>query len=128
MYFFDCTLLTVLLTCSCQDRVVSIVIPITLIVSFLTHKLCVSTFLLFIFYFLYYGFLLVTDLSQLTRLQLIICYVAGFCKLTISQSSTSHLQDYGICNNARLLFSTFFVLSVDQNKWCLKNGVNSMGV
>jgi hypothetical protein len=36
-------------------------------------------------------------LSQLTSLQFILCYVAGF-----SQSPPSHLWDYSICNNARL--------------------------
>ncbi len=36
-------------------------------------------------------------ISQLTSLQFILCYVAGF-----SQSPPFHLWDYSICNNARL--------------------------
>jgi hypothetical protein len=38
------------------------------------------------------------------------------------------LQDYSICNNARLEFSTIFVPSFDPNEWCLKNGLHSGGL
>jgi hypothetical protein len=37
------------------------------------------------------------------------------------------LQDYSICNNARLEFSTIFVPSFDPIEWCLKNGRHSGG-
>ncbi len=50
-------------------------------------------------------------------------YVAGFYKLKLSQSPPSHLQDYSICNNARLEFSTIFVPSIDPNEWCLTNSL-----
>jgi hypothetical protein len=36
----------------------------------------------------------------------ILYHVAGFYKPTIPQSLPSHFQDYSICNNARLEFST----------------------
>ncbi len=49
----------------------------------------------------------------------------AFYKLTIPQSPPSHLQDYSTCNNARLEFSSIFVLSFDPNEWCLKNGLHS---
>ncbi len=51
-----------------------------------------------------------------------------FYKPTFPQSSPSHLQDYSICNNARLEFSTIFVPSFDPNEWCLKNGLHSGGL
>ena len=73
------------------------------------------------FFFLDFG------LSQLTSLQFIHCHVAGFYKPTIPQSPPSHLQDYSICNNARLEFSTNFVPSFDPIEWCLKNGLHSGG-
>jgi hypothetical protein len=66
-------------------------------------------------------------LSQLTSLQFIHCHVARFYKPTIPQSPPSHLQDYSICNNARLEFSTNFVPSFDPIEWCLKNGLHSGG-
>jgi hypothetical protein len=47
---------------------------------------------------------------------------------TIPQSPPSHLQDYSICNNARLEFSTIFVPSFDPYEWCLKNGLQSGGL
>jgi hypothetical protein len=37
------------------------------------------------------------------------------------------LQDYSICNNARLEFSTNFVPSFDPIEWCLKNGLHNGG-
>ena len=67
-------------------------------------------------------------LSRLTSLQFIQYHVAGFYKPTIPQSPPSHLQDYSICNNARLEFSTIFVPSFDPNEWCLKNGLHSGGL
>jgi hypothetical protein len=73
-------------------------------------------------------FFLDLGLSQLTSLQFVHCHVAGFYKPTIPQSPPSHLQDYSICNNARLEFSTnFFVPSFDPIEWCLKNGLHSGG-
>ena len=48
-------------------------------------------------------------------------------KPTIPQSPSSHLQDYSICNNARLEFSTSFVQIFDPIEWCLKNGLHSGG-
>jgi hypothetical protein len=77
----------------------------------------------FFFFFLDFG------LSQLTSasLQFIHCHVAGFYKPTIPQSPPSHLQDYSICNNARLEFSTIFVPSFDPIEWCLKNGLHRRG-
>jgi len=65
------------------------------------------------------NFLLLLDfgLSQLTTsLQFILYHVAGFYKPTIPPI----LQDYSICNNARLEFSTNLVPSYDPNEWCLK--------
>ncbi len=50
-----------------------------------------------------------------TSLLIILCSVAGFYKLTIPQSPPSHLQDYIICNNARLEFST--ILCSHWLKW-----------
>jgi hypothetical protein len=73
-------------------------------------------------------FLLDFGLSRLTSLQFIQYYVAGFYKPTIPQSPPSHLQDYSICNNAMLEFSTIFVPSFDPNEWCLKNGLHSGGL
>ena len=73
-------------------------------------------------------FLLDFGLSQLTSLQFIQYHVAGFYKPTIPQSPPSHLQDYSICNNARLKFSTIFVPSFDPNEWCLKNGFHNGGL
>jgi hypothetical protein len=61
-------------------------------------------------------------LSQLISLKFILHHVAGFFKPTIPQSLPSHLQDYRICNNARLELSTNFVPSFDTNEWCLENG------
>jgi hypothetical protein len=66
------------------------------------------------------SFFLDFGLSQLTSLQFIHCHVAGFYKPTIPQSSPSHLQEFSICNNARLEFSTNFVPSFDPIKWCLE--------
>jgi hypothetical protein len=63
------------------------------------------------------SFFLDFGLSQLTSLQFIHCHVAGFYKPTIPQSSPSHLQEFSICNNARLEFSTNFVPSFDPIKW-----------
>ncbi len=60
-------------------------------------------------------------------LQFIHCHVAGFYKPTIPQSPPSHLQDYSICNNAKLEFSTNFVPSFDPIEWCLKNDLHSGG-
>jgi len=48
-------------------------------------------------------------LSRLTSLQFIQYHVAGFYKPTIPQSPPSHLQDYSICNNARLEFFPQFL-------------------
>jgi hypothetical protein len=66
------------------------------------------------FFFLLLDF----GLSRLTSLQFIQYHVAGFYKPTIPQSPPSHLQDYSICNNASLEFSTIFVPSFDANEWC----------
>jgi hypothetical protein len=55
-------------------------------------------------FFFFFFWTLDFGLSQLTSLQFIHCHVAGFYKLTIPQSPPSHLQDYSICNNARLEF------------------------
>jgi hypothetical protein len=63
-------------------------------------------------------------LNRLASLQFIQYHVAGFYKPTIPPSPPSHLRDYSTCNNARLEFSTIFVLSFDPNEWCLKNGLN----
>ena len=73
----------------------------------------------FFFIFLFFIFFLDFGLSQLTSLQFIHCHVAGFYKPAIPQSPPSHLQDYSICNNARLEFSTNFVPSFDPIEWCL---------
>jgi hypothetical protein len=51
-----------------------------------------------------------------TSLQFILCSVAGFYKLTIPKSPPSYLQDYIICNNARLEFSTI-LCSRRWSKW-----------
>ncbi len=78
----------------------------------------------YIFFFLLLDF----GLSWLTSLQFIQYHVAGFYKPTIPQSPPSHFQDYSICNNAGLEFSTIFVPSFDPNEWCLKNGLRSGGL
>ncbi len=44
-----------------------------------------------------------------------------------TKSTLPFLQDYSICNNARLEFSTNFVPSFDPIEWCLKNGLHSGG-
>jgi hypothetical protein len=73
-------------------------------------------------FFFYFG------LSQLTTLQFILYHVAGFYEpFYVPIIPPSHLQDYSICNNARLEFSTNFVPSFDLNEWCLKNGLHSGG-
>ena len=72
--------------------------------------------------FFYFG------LSRLTSLQFIQYHVAGFCKPNIPQSPPSHLWDNSTFNNARLDFSTIFVLSFDPDEWCLKNGFHSGGL
>jgi hypothetical protein len=79
---------------------------------------------LFFFFFFCWTFCL----SRLTSLQFILYQLAGFHKPTISQSPPTHLQDYSICNNARLEFSTIFVPSFDPIEWCLKNGLHSGGL
>jgi len=84
--------------------------------QFSMHKRYFSIFFLFDF-----------GLSQLRSLQFILYHIAGFYKPTVPQSPPSHLQDYSICNNARLEFSTNFVPSFDPNEWCLKNGLHSGG-
>ncbi len=66
-------------------------------------------------------------LSQLTSLQFILYHASGFLKPTIPQSPSSHLQDYSICNNSRIEFSTNFVPSFDPIEWCLKSGLHSGG-
>ncbi len=77
-------------------------------------------FFFFFFFFLDFG------LSRLTSLQFIQYHVAGFYKPTIRHSTPSLLQDYSICNNARLEFSTNFCSKLfDPNEWCLKNGLHS---
>jgi hypothetical protein len=81
---------------------------------------------LYIYIYIFF-FLLDFGLSQLTSLQFIHCHVAGFYKPTIPQSPPSHLQDYSICNNARLEFSPNFVPSFDPIEWCLKNGLHNGG-
>jgi hypothetical protein len=72
-------------------------------------------------HFFFFFLLLDFGLSRLTSLQFLQYQVAGFYKPTIPQSPPSHLQDYSICNNARLEFSTIFVPSFDPNlvpeKW-----------
>jgi hypothetical protein len=35
------------------------------------------------------------------------------------------LQDYSICNNARLISNQFLLPCFDPNKWCMKNGLHS---
>ncbi len=72
--------------------------------------------------FFYFG------LSRLTSLQFIQYHVAGFCKLNIPQSPPSYLWDDSTFNNARLDFSTIFVLSFDPDEWCLKNGFHNGGL
>jgi hypothetical protein len=79
-------------------------------------------------FFFFFFFCWTFGLSRLTSLQFIQYHVAGFYKPTIPQSLPSHLQDYSICNNARLEFSTIFVPSFDPNEWCLKNGLHSGGL
>ncbi len=87
------------------------------------HSFILITHIFFFFFFWTLDF----GLSQLTSLQFIHCHVAGFYKPTIPQSPPSHLQDYSICNNARLEFSTNVVPSFDPVEWCLKNGLHSGG-
>ncbi len=38
------------------------------------------------------------------------------------------LQDYSICNNARLITNQFLLQGFDPNEWCLKNGLLSGGL
>ncbi len=67
-------------------------------------------------------------ISQLTRLQFIHYHVARFYKPTIPQRPPSHLRDYSICNNARLIFTWFLIQAFDPNEWGLKNGFHSWGL
>jgi hypothetical protein len=75
-----------------------------------------------------YGFFWDFGVSQLTSLHSFCTLQLDFYKPTVPQSPPSHLQDYSICNNARLEFSTNFVPSFDLNEWCLKNGLHSEGL
>jgi hypothetical protein len=43
------------------------------------------------------------------------------------QSRPSLLQDYSICNNARLISAQFLLKAFDPIEWCLKNGLLSGG-
>jgi hypothetical protein len=38
------------------------------------------------------------------------------------------LQDYSICNNARLISTQLLLQAFDPNEWCLKNGLLSGGL
>jgi hypothetical protein len=37
------------------------------------------------------------------------------------------LQDYSICNNAKLISTQFLLPCFKQNEWCMKNGLHSGG-
>ena len=65
---------------------------------------CKKSLISFEKYTIFFFFLLDFGLSRLTSLQFIQYHAAGFYKPTIPQSPPSHLQDYSICNNARLEF------------------------
>ena len=104
-----------------------VLLYISLFVPFLSNRVAWSRSVL-ITPLLFFLFLWDFGLSQLTSLQFIQRYVAGFYKLTIPQSPPSHLQDYSICKNARLEFSTIFVPGFDPNEWCLKNSLHSGGL
>jgi hypothetical protein len=97
--------------------------PLLVLMGMLLKK---NLIILLLFFFIF--FCLDFGLSRLKSLQFIQYHVAGFYKPTIPQSPPSHLQDYSICNNARLEFSTIFVPSFDPNEWCLKNGLHSGGL
>ncbi len=45
-----------------------------------------------------------------------------------AQSPPSLLQDYSICNNARLISTQFLLQAFDPNEWCLKNGLFNGGL
>jgi hypothetical protein len=79
-------------------------------------------------FFFFFFFCLDFGLSQLTSLQFIQYHVAGFYKPTIPRSPPSLLQDYSICNNARLISTQFLLQAFDSNEWCLKNGLLSGGL
>ncbi len=38
------------------------------------------------------------------------------------------MQDYSICNNARLISTQFLLQAIYPNKWCLKKGLLSKGL
>ena len=48
--------------------------------------------------------------------------------LDFGLSQLSHVAGFYVLANARLKFSTNFVLSIDPNEWCLKNGLHSGGL
>jgi hypothetical protein len=77
----------------------------------------------FFFFFLAFGFW--SQSADKLTIHSLPC--SWILKPTIPQSPPSHLQDYSICNNARLEFSTNFVPSFDPIEWCLKNGLHSGG-
>ncbi len=56
----------------------------------------------------YFSFFALWSWSAYNSFYTIYVHVAGFYKPTVSQSPPSHLQDYSICNNVRLEFSTNF--------------------
>ena len=45
-----------------------------------------------------------------------------------SKSTLPFLQDYSICNNARLISTQFLLQAIDPNEWCLKNGLLNGGL
>jgi hypothetical protein len=61
------------------------------------------------------------------KLHFILSYEAGFYKPTFLKVHPPFLQDYSICNYARLISTQFLLQAFDPNEWCLKNGLLSGG-
>jgi hypothetical protein len=53
------------------------------------------------------------------KLHFILSYEAGFYKPTVLKVHPPFLQDYSICNNARLNSNQFLLKFFDPNEWCL---------
>ncbi len=63
------------------------------------------------------------------KLHFILSYEAGFYKPTvILKVHPPFLQDYSICNNARLISTQFLLQAIDPNEWCLKNDLLGGGL
>ncbi len=62
------------------------------------------------------------------KLHFILSYEGGFKKPTVFKINPPFLQDYSICNKARIISTQFLLHAFDPNEWCLKDGLHSGGL